>query len=141
MTRAPEDTFLPLSSFPQVAIMTSLQQAFQPITREPTAPGFPHAPPNWTRETAVTIAQQEQLTLGDDHWAVVRGLQEFFARHEDRAINLRDLHDALEEKFHHKGGVKYLYTLLPGGPIAQGCRLAGLEPPAGAVDLGFGSVS
>lgn len=141
MTGAPEDTFLSFSSFPQVAIMTSLQEAFQPIVREPAAPGFPHAPPNWTRETAESIAQQEQLTLGDDHWAVVRALQGFFARHEDSGINLRDLHDALEEKFHYKGGIKYLYTLLPGGPVAQGCRLAGLEPPAGAVDLGFGSVS
>ncbi|MBX3589929.1 MAG: TusE/DsrC/DsvC family sulfur relay protein [Burkholderiaceae bacterium] len=121
--------------------MTSIQQAFQPIEREPAAPGFPHAPPDWTRETALKIAQQEHLTLGDDHWAVVRGLQEFFARHEDGVTNLRELHDALEEKFHHKGGVKYLYTLLPGGPIAQGCRLAGLEPPAGAVDRGFGSVA
>jgi tRNA 2-thiouridine synthesizing protein E len=37
--------------------------------------------------------------------------------------------------------MKYLYTLLPGGPIAQGCRLAGLKPPAGAVDQGFGSVA
>lgn len=98
MTGAPEDTFLSFSSFPQVAIMTSLQEAFQPIVREPAAPGFPHAPPNWTRETAESIAQQEQLTLGDDHWAVVRALQEFFARHEDGVINLRDLHDALEEK-------------------------------------------
>ncbi|MGB5339763.1 MAG: sulfite reductase, partial [Gammaproteobacteria bacterium] len=36
--------------------------------------------------------------------------------------------------------LKYLYTLLPGGPVAQGCRLAGLEPPAGSQDAGFGSV-
>ena len=82
-----------------------------------------------------------QLTLGDDHWAVVRGLQEFFARHEYGVVNLRELHDALDEKFHHKGGMKYLYALLPGGPIAQGCRLAGLKPPRGAVDLSFGSVA
>jgi tRNA 2-thiouridine synthesizing protein E len=33
-----------------------------------------------------------------------------------------------------------LFKLFPKGPIAQGCRLAGLEPPAGSVDLGFGSV-
>jgi len=121
--------------------MTNIRDAYQPIEREPAAPGFPHAPPNWTRETAVEIAQQEQLTLVDDHWIVVRGLQEFFARNEDGVISLRDLHDALDEKFHHKGGVKYLYTLLPGGPIAQGCRLAGLEPPPGAIDRGFGSVA
>jgi tRNA 2-thiouridine synthesizing protein E len=120
--------------------MANIQDAYQGTERA-SDPRFPHAPPDWTRETAAEIAQQEQLTLGDDHWAVVRGLQEFFARHEYGFINLRELHDALDEKFHHKGGMKYLYTLLPGGPIAQGCRLAGLKPPTGAVDLSFGSVA
>ena len=104
-------------------------------------PRFRFAPHEWTPETAMAIARNENLALTDDHWAVVRGLQEFFARHEDAPITLPDLHDALEEKFHHKGGVKYLYTLLPGGPIAQGCRLAGLKPPGGAVDTSFGSVA
>ena len=120
--------------------MANIQDAYQGIERA-SDPRFPHAPPGWAPERAVEIAQQEQLTLGDDHWAVVRGLQEFFARHESGFVNLRELHDALDEKFHHKGGMKYLYTLLPGGPIAQGCRLAGLKPPAGAVDLSFGSVA
>jgi tRNA 2-thiouridine synthesizing protein E len=120
--------------------MPNIQDAYQGIERS-SDPRFPHAPPGWAPETAVEIAQQEQVMLGDDHWAVVRGLQEFFARHESGFVNLRELHDALDEKFHHKGGMKYLYTLLPGGPIAQGCRLAGLKPPAGAVDLSFGSVA
>jgi tRNA 2-thiouridine synthesizing protein E len=104
-------------------------------------PAFPHAPPDWTRAAAVDVARQEHLTLGDDHWAVVRGLQEFFARHEAGTLNLRELSDALDERFHYKGGMKYLYTLLPAGPIAQGCRLAGLKPPTGAVDPSFGSVA
>ncbi len=105
-------------------------------------PKFPFAPPEWTRDDALEVARREALTLADDHWEVVRGLQEFFARHEEgAAINLRELADALEEKFHFKGGMKYLYTLFPGGPIAQGCRLAGLKPPAGAIDKSFGSVA
>jgi tRNA 2-thiouridine synthesizing protein E len=104
-------------------------------------PRFRHAPPEWTPEAAIDVARQEGLDLTDDHWEIVRGLQEFFARHEDTAITLRDLHDALDEKFHHKGGVRYLYTLLPGGPVAQGCRLAGLRAPGGAVDTSFGSVA
>ena len=120
--------------------MANIQDALQGIERG-SDPLFPYAPPDWRREAALELARQEQLTLGDDHWAVVRGLQEFFARHEYGAVNLRELHDALDEKFHHKGGMKYLYTLLPGGPIAQGCRLAGLKPPAGATDPSFGSVA
>ena len=105
-----------------------------------TAP-FRHAPADWSAELATGIAAQEKLALQDAHWEVVRSLQEFYARNEEGAFQLRTLKDALEEKFHHKGGMKYLYTLFPGGPIVQGCRLAGLKPPAGATDLGFGSVT
>jgi len=87
------------------------------------------------------IAKQEQLELGPDHWEVLNALQEYFARQEGSVIRRRALHDALEEKFHHKGGLRYLYMLFPGGPVAQGCRLAGLEPPAGAFDPSYGSVA
>ena len=120
--------------------MAMIQDALQGIQRVPD-PHFPYAPPDWSRESAVETARQERLTLGDDHWQVVRGLQEFFARHEYGTVNLRELYDALEEKFHHKGGMKHLHTLFPGGPIAQGCRLAGLKPPTGAIDPSFGSVA
>ncbi len=102
---------------------------------------FPHAPEGWTKESAVKTARQEGLQAGEEHWEAVRALQEYFSKHEDSAINVRELHDALEEKFHAKGGVKYLYKLFPGGPVAQGCRLAGIKAPAGAVDKSFGSVT
>ena len=70
----------------------------------------------------------------------MRALQEYNARHAEGGINVRELHDALDEKFHEKGGMKYLYGLFPGGPISQGCRLAGIEAPPGSTDTGFGSV-
>lgn len=101
-------------------------------------PDFPAAPAGWNRTNAETIAQAEGLTLDADRLEVIRALQGWFAEHQ--RINVRELHDALDEHFHAKGGLKYLYGILPGGPIAQGCRLAGLEPPAGAADQSFGSV-
>ncbi len=105
-------------------------------------PRFPHAPPGWNRDVALERASEEGLELEDedDHWEALRALQEYFARHEDITVNVRELHDALDEKFHRRGGIKYLYQLFPGGPVAQGCRVAGLKAPAGATDLGFGSV-
>lgn len=103
--------------------------------------GFRYAPLDWSEDAARRIAAEEGLALTEDHWELVRALQEFYARHHNVAIHLRELQDALEEKFHYKGGMKYLFTLLPGGPVAQGCRLAGLQPPAGAIDRGFGSVA
>lgn len=105
-------------------------------------PDFPHAPLGWTREQAQQIAADEGLKLTDEHWRVVRALQEFFARNEEAAhINMRRLHDALDETFHPQGGIKHLYALFPGGPIAQGCRLAGLKAPFIATDTSFGSVA
>ncbi len=103
-------------------------------------PDFPNAPMDWSRDTAEELARREHLTLTEDHWQVICALQEFYARHDDPAINVRELHDALDEHFHPEGGIKYLYKLFPKGPVAQGCLLAGLEPPAGAQDRGFGSV-
>jgi tRNA 2-thiouridine synthesizing protein E len=66
-------------------------------------------------------------------------LQEYFSRNDKPDVSIRELHDALDERFHSRGGMKYLYKLFPGGPVAQGCELAGLPVPAGAKDKSFGS--
>jgi tRNA 2-thiouridine synthesizing protein E len=102
--------------------------------------GFPHAPQDWDENTALDMAREEGLDLSEDHWDNLRALQEYCSRHDCSKYSVRELHDALDEKFHDKGGYKFLFSLFPGGPIAQGCRLAGLEPPPGAIDKGFGSV-
>ncbi|MGD8207255.1 MAG: TusE/DsrC/DsvC family sulfur relay protein [Thiohalocapsa sp.] len=99
---------------------------------------FPNAPEDWSREAAEATAREESVELTADHWAVIAALQHYFKNHDNP--NVRALHDALDERFHAQGGLKYLYEIFPGGPVAQGCRLAGLEPPPGAVDKSFGSV-
>jgi TusE/DsrC/DsvC family sulfur relay protein len=104
-------------------------------------PKFPHAPEGWTAAAALDAASKEGLTLGNEHWEALRALQEYCARHEPNAIHLREMHDALDEKFHGAGGIRHLYMLFPGGPVAQGCRIAGLKVPTGAIDKGFGSVA
>jgi tRNA 2-thiouridine synthesizing protein E len=118
----------------------SMYEVMHPGDPSRKNPDFPHAPEGWEPANAEAIARQEELELSDDHWEVVNALQEYFARHEEKHVDLRELHDALDESFHAKGGIKYLYSLFPGGPVAQGCRLAGLEVPPGAVVPGFGSV-
>ncbi len=97
----------------------------------------------WTRADAEAAAAREGLVLTDEHWEVVQALRSYYARHEADGIpiHLRDLHDALDEAFHAKGGLRHLYALFPGGPIAQGCRIAGLKPPFIARDTSFGSVA
>jgi tRNA 2-thiouridine synthesizing protein E len=108
----------------------------------PRNPLFPAAPPDWTQATAESVAEAEGIGLTKEHWEAVRALQGYFARHDaDTGISMREVHDALEEHFHARGGLKRLYQLFPGGPLAQGCRLAGLKPPPMASDTSFGSVA
>ena len=99
---------------------------------------FPYAPSDWSRELATAAAKSDGLKLGQDHWEAIGALQALFATQS--RPNMRQLHDALEERFHAKGGLKYLYEAFPGGPVTQGCRFAGLQAPAGAADKSFGSV-
>ena len=102
--------------------------------------GYPNAPIGWNEEEAERIADTWNMTLGSDHYETIRCLQEYFARNEGGDINIRELHDALDERFHGRGGIKYLYWIFPGGPVAQGCTLAGLDAPAGTSNPSLGSV-
>ncbi|MBL4711066.1 MAG: TusE/DsrC/DsvC family sulfur relay protein [Gammaproteobacteria bacterium] len=104
-----------------------------------TLESFPNAPKEWNINTAENTAITEGVQLNDDHWDLIRALQEYF--HKVEFPRMRQLKDALDEKFHSRGGMKYLYQILPGGPVTTGCRLAGLQIPAGAVDKSFGSVA
>jgi tRNA 2-thiouridine synthesizing protein E len=101
---------------------------------------FPNAPQGWTPSAAEEIAKLDELVLESEHWDIVDALQGYFKTHDKNEVNRRELTDALEEKFHNRGGMRYLYTLLPKGPISQGCALAGIHNPAGNVDMSFGSV-
>ena len=100
---------------------------------------FPNAPSDWDISIAESIASEEGIELTDDHWQLVRALQEYYSKSE--RTHLREITDALEESFHSKGGIKYLRKMIPNGPIATGCRLAGLEVPAGSIDPSFGSTA
>lgn len=115
----------------------TMSEIMNPANRQHDA-RFPHAPEGWTSAAAEAMAGVDGLRLEEAHWELIRALQSFFAT--DETPNVRALHDALDEHFHAQGGIKYLYELFPGGPVAQGCRLAGLQAPAGAVDKSYGSV-
>lgn len=100
---------------------------------------FPNAPHGWSIDSAKAAAEAEGISMSDDHWQLISALQEYYAKVEHP--KLRQVKDALDEKFHAQGGMKYLHRLVPSGPVAGGCILAGLEVPAGAIDKSFGSVA
>ena len=75
------------------------------------------------------IAQAEGLQLTDDHWAVVRYLQDQYREHGHTPNYRAMLKDLAELLPHHDS--KTLYDLFPGGPAKQGVRIAGLPKPFG----------
>ncbi|KOR30927.1 sulfite reductase [Achromatium sp. WMS2] len=111
----------------------TMREIMNPCLPTVGQPGFPHAPEDWTMDLARSLAKAEDIDLREDHWELIRSLHSYFARHQS-PVNARELHDALDEKFHPKGGLKYLYGLFPAGPVVQGCRFAGLEIVPGVVD-------
>ena len=105
---------------------TTMSQTVSPVNA--SDPQFPNAPVGWHRADAIVEASKDRLPLDDDHWETIRTLQEFTACNEKPKV--RDLQDALDEHFQARGGMRYLYSLFPKGPISQGCRLAGLPTPS-----------
>ncbi|WP_126444445.1 TusE/DsrC/DsvC family sulfur relay protein [Sulfuricystis multivorans] len=101
--------------------------------------GFLADLPHWSPRFAHQRAEEEGLTLTDAHWDVIVRLRELY-RAEGPGWNARDVTRALEKDFAAAGGRRHLYALFPGGPLAQGCKLAGLPLPEGTLDPSFGSV-
>ncbi len=116
----------------------SINQHIHPESARSREVLFPYAPEGWTSADAEVQASKENIVMEETHWRTIIALQEYYTKHQH--VQMRELHDALDEKFHIDGGMKYLYSAFPGGPVAQGCRLAGLPVPAGSADPSFGSV-
>ncbi|MEN8763553.1 MAG: TusE/DsrC/DsvC family sulfur relay protein [Thiogranum sp.] len=93
---------------------------------------------DWNRDKSADLAQNEGISMNDEHWAVIAYLRKSyleyglprFARTTARALN---------RQFAAQGGSKYLYGLFAGGPVTQGSRLANLRTPANATDISFGT--
>ncbi|MCP5304226.1 MAG: TusE/DsrC/DsvC family sulfur relay protein [Chromatiaceae bacterium] len=103
-------------------------------------PSFPFAPEGWQPSDVARLAAQQGLVLREEHFEVVRALQAYVSTHDQPRFSARELRDALDLRFHSRGGIGFLYRLFPGGPVAQGCQFAGLPVPTGAIDRSFGSV-
>lgn len=103
------------------------------------AEGFLADLPHWSPRVAHQLAEEEGLTLTEAHWDVIHHLREMY-RAEGPQWKARDVTQALEKAFATAGGRRHLYALFPGGPLAQGCKLAGLPLPQGTLDPSFGSV-
>jgi tRNA 2-thiouridine synthesizing protein E len=94
---------------------------------------------HWSPRVAHRLAEAEGLMLSEDHWQFIYCLRERFCE-TGPDWSARRVTREMARDFAPFGGLRYLYALFPQGPLAQGCRFAGVPLPHGTVNRSFGSV-
>jgi len=86
----------------------------------------------WSEEFVYVRAQEEELSLTDEHWEVIRFIRTFHDEHGVQAP-VRDMIKYFKKTWgKEKGNTRYLHQIFPkGGPQKQGNRLAGVRKPKG----------
>jgi TusE/DsrC/DsvC family sulfur relay protein len=80
---------------------------------------------DWSREVAAAIAEEEGITLSENHWPIIEHLQE--QHKQDVPLTIRKV---------GKSGIvdiKGFYALFPGGPLKKASRIAGIPKPASCI--------
>jgi tRNA 2-thiouridine synthesizing protein E len=79
----------------------------------------------WNKDVATAIAEEEEITLGPDHWKVIDYLQD--QERQKVALSIRKI---------GKSGVvsiKEFYALFPDGPLKKASKIAGIKKPASCI--------
>ena len=93
---------------------------------------------DWNRDKSARLAQNEGISLNDEHRAVIAYLRNSYIEYGLPRF-ARTTAWALNRQFSAQGGSKYLYGLLAGGPVTQDSRLANLRTQANVTDVSFGT--
>jgi TusE/DsrC/DsvC family sulfur relay protein len=94
---------------------------------------------DWNHNRAQLLSDEEGIVMTPEHWEVISFLQNYYLQY-GWPLNAHSLSKKLDTAFADKGGARYLYQLFPGGPLAQGGRIAGLPVPHHVKNESFGSV-
>lgn len=78
----------------------------------------------WKKEWADYASRNEDIELTDEHWAVIKTLQEYYREH-----GLPPMLRLISRLTGFK--LKYIYDLFPSGPGRGACKIAGLGKPHG----------
>ncbi|WP_416778139.1 sulfurtransferase TusE [Xenorhabdus budapestensis] len=96
---------------------------------ETDAQGYLKNSSDWKEAMAPLLAEQEDITLTEQHWEVVRFVREFY-KEFNTSPAIRMLVKAISQKYgEEKGNSRYLYRLFPKGPAKQATKIAGLPKP------------
>lgn len=92
--------------------------------------GYLVNPEDWDETIARQLASEERLTLNESHWAVLRFMREYWARHRI-APDVRHAIAYLAEAqgIEKKAAKDQLFKLFPYGYVKQACKIAGMQRP------------
>ena len=98
-----------------------------------TRDGFLINKDDWTPEIAQEISSEEKITLTDQHWEIIRFVQDYYREYHITPI-MRILAKAIGKNLGaDKGKSHYLYSLFPEGPVKQSAKIAGLPKPPSCI--------
>ncbi|MBQ8707226.1 MAG: TusE/DsrC/DsvC family sulfur relay protein [Succinivibrionaceae bacterium] len=91
--------------------------------------GYLKSDQDWNRQIAQELAQEEEITLTDEHWELIEFVQSFYRAYNTTPA-MRMLVKAVKEKYgEEKGNSIYLHRLFPKGPAKQISKIGGLPKP------------
>jgi len=92
--------------------------------------GYLIDPEEWGRDIAAFFAEEEGITLGEEHWAVVDFMRAYLDEHAI-APDARFVFAFLAERHGEtaKAGRRRFFELFPYGYVQQACKIAGMRQP------------
>lgn len=92
--------------------------------------GYLINPEDWTPELALELAAEESITLGEEHWLILKFIRAYQAEHGITPdIRHAAKHLAEQTGRDKKAGKARIFELFPYGYVKQTCKIAGMKRP------------
>lgn len=88
---------------------------------------------DWNEPVAEALANQEGITLGADHWEILRLLREFYTEFQLSPATRPLVRYATLKLGPEKGNSAHLNRLFNGTPAKLAAKLAGLPKPSNCI--------
>ena len=99
---------------------------FEGKTIETSENGYLISPDDWSESLAQRLAEEENVSLTDKHWDLIKYLRDEYMNNGGNQPNTRNIVKAMSSAWGEKVDAKVLYELFPNDPSKQGGKIAGL---------------
>lgn len=98
-------------------------------TIETDAEGYLINPDDWNETVAMQLAAGEGVSLGDEHWQVLRFMRGYYDDHRVAADARFTVKFLAEDLGYGRKARNHLFQLFPYGYVQQACKIAGMQKP------------